>query len=235
MLFVHETHTVSGAREEDFEAAFRDGWIPAAAASDARLLWFLHQAHGTGPAYTVVTVTAVPSADSWRDLTRRLTAGNLRPWVAEVDALRVDLVSKILIQVEWSPFQELDLDTVPAEPQDHDPAIFMEDTAWPHQGKTEDYLALAGTKYVETLRKSAEAGHNLLDLEAVFRPAWGTGRHREIILWQRVAKPEALLPLLSSEVPPEYRGPGTWMHDALDVRDRWESRLLRTSSWSPLP
>jgi hypothetical protein len=28
--------------------------------------------------------------------------------------------------------------------------------------------------------------------------------------------------------------PGTFMHDALDVRDQWESRLLRTSSWSPL-
>jgi len=28
--------------------------------------------------------------------------------------------------------------------------------------------------------------------------------------------------------------PGTFMHDALEVRDQWESRLLRTSSWSPL-
>jgi hypothetical protein len=23
------------------------------------------------------------------------------------------------------------------------------------------------------------------------------------------------------------------MHDALDVRDKWESRLLRTTAWSP--
>ena len=33
---------------------------------------------------------------------------------------------------------------------------------------------------------------------------------------------------------PEYRAPGTWMHDALDVRDDWESKLLRTTAWSPL-
>jgi hypothetical protein len=24
------------------------------------------------------------------------------------------------------------------------------------------------------------------------------------------------------------------MHDALDVRDDWESKLLRTTAWSPL-
>jgi hypothetical protein len=35
------------------------------------------------------------------------------------------------------------------------------------------------------------------------------------------------------EVPEHYKAPGTWMHDALEVRDRWESRLLRTARWSP--
>ena len=36
------------------------------------------------------------------------------------------------------------------------------------------------------------------------------------------------------QVPAEHRAPGTWMHDALDVRDDWESRMLRTADWSPL-
>jgi hypothetical protein len=30
------------------------------------------------------------------------------------------------------------------------------------------------------------------------------------------------------------RQPGTYMHDSLDYRDQWESKLLRTSKWSPL-
>ncbi|HZE16593.1 MAG TPA: hypothetical protein VE197_13255 [Mycobacterium sp.] len=52
---------------------------------------------------------------------------------------------------------------------------------------------------------------------------------------QRILEPEALLNLLlRTEIPPEFRGPGTWMHDALDLRDQWNSRLLRTSSWSPM-
>ena len=63
---------------------------------------------------------------------------------------------------------------------------------------------------------------------------FGAGPEREVVLWQRVARPELLPPLLSREVPAEHRAPGTWMHDALEVRDRWESRLLRVAPWSPL-
>jgi hypothetical protein len=55
-----------------------------------------------------------------------------------------------------------------------------------------------------------------------------------VILMQRISRPEALLDLLRTHIPAEYRAPGTWMHDALDLRDQWTSRLLRTSEWSPL-
>jgi hypothetical protein len=53
------------------------------------------------------------------------------------------------------------------------------------------------------------------------------------MLWQRVRDPASLLRLFSTEIPPERRAPGTWMHDALAYRDQWRSRLLRTSRWSP--
>jgi hypothetical protein len=112
----------------------------------------------------------------------------------------------------------------------------MEDTAWPHRGRFEDYLAKAGTLYVDTLARSAASGHGkgLLELVAAFVPRYGSGRHREIVLWQRVGRQDQLLPLLNRDVPPQYRGPGTWMHDALEVRDQWESRLLKVAGWSPL-
>ena len=48
MLFLHEVHQVAGRREEEFEAVYRDGWMPSLAkGDDARLLYFLHHAHGT--------------------------------------------------------------------------------------------------------------------------------------------------------------------------------------------
>ena len=39
--------------------------------------------------------------------------------------------------------------------------------------------------------------------------------------------------LLTHEVPERFKQPGLWMLDALAVRDRWQSKLLRTSAWFP--
>ena len=42
MLYLHEVHEVVGACEQEFEAAFRDSWLPRLADGDeARLLYFL--------------------------------------------------------------------------------------------------------------------------------------------------------------------------------------------------
>jgi hypothetical protein len=237
VLFVHETHRVMGRRSEDFEACYRDGWMSALAlTSDARLLWFVHQAHGTGPAYTAVTVTAVASAAALGDLQDRVRRGDLQKWTAELDGLRHESVAKVLEPVPWSPLADVDLTAVPTAPveRDGDLPLFMEDTAWPHPGHLDAYLEKAGTLYLDTLRRASDAGRGLLELVAAFVPAYGAGPGREVVLWQRVARPEMLLPLLSREVPAAYQGPGTWMREALDVRDRWESRLLRAAAWSPL-
>lgn len=237
MLFIHETHRVAGGDAERFEDGYRDGWMPALAATDdARLLWFLHQAHGTGPAYTIVTVTAVASLDALATLDARVRTGDLRSWARDVDALRHDAVAKVLTPTPFSPLATVDLSSVPVDGVDRgtDLPLFMEDTAWPHPGRLDDYLERAGTLYVETLRRAAEHGRNVLELVAAFTPLYGAGSRREVVLWQRVARPDLLAPLLTREVPPEHRAPGTWMHDALELRDRWESRLLRVAPWSPL-
>ena len=56
----------------------------------------------------------------------------------------------------------------------------------------------------------------------------------EVVLWQRITDYDRLWNLLLTEMPPSTKAPGTWMHDALRVRDDWRSRLLRTTRWSPL-
>src|SRR6185436_2387911 len=161
------------------------------------------------------------------------STGDLREWARTVDALRYDLQAKVLQPVPWSPLQEVDLATVPTSGE-REKHVFMEDTAWPFRGRLDDYLERAGTLYVDTLARSAAAGRAILELVGAFQPVFGTGRHREVVLWQRVARNDALVPLLTREVPAEHRAPGTWMHDALGLRDQWESRLLRTAAWSPL-
>jgi hypothetical protein len=236
MLFVHEIHRVMGLHEDDFEQAYREVWMPSLAENDdARLLYFAKHAHGTGRAYNTITITAVTDGAAWERIGTRLRTGDLRSWGAEVDTMRHDVTSKVLVPVEWSPLQEVELANVPSTGDEHDATLFMEDTAWPHAGKLEDYITAARDNYAPSLAEGRHGGRSLLELEAVFMTAWGgAARRREIILWQRVTKPAGILGLLTSEIPAEHRAPGTWMHDALKVRDDWESRLLRTSTWSPL-
>src|SRR5262249_55070548 len=103
MLFLHEVHQVAGRREEEFEAAYRLGWVPSLARGvDARLPYFLHHPPGTGRAYNVVTLTAVRDGRAWEDLMLRLHDGDLQPWAHDVDQLRHRVAAKMLVPVPWS-------------------------------------------------------------------------------------------------------------------------------------
>ena len=64
-------------------------------------------------------------------------------------------------------------------------------------------------------------------------PAVGAGRRPEGILWQRVHDLDRLTALLTTEIPASQKASGKYMSEALKYRDQWESRLLRTTSWSP--
>ena len=104
MLFIHEVHTVRGRAEDDFEAAFRDGWMPTlGAGDDARLLWYANHAHGSGPAYTVVTVTVVRDGAAWERLALRIQKGDLRQWMHDALELRDRWTSRLLRTSSWSP------------------------------------------------------------------------------------------------------------------------------------
>jgi hypothetical protein len=233
MLFLHETHSVIGRNEDDFESAFRGpgGWIERLGVDDdARLLWYLDHVHGTGPAYTVVTITAVRDAPAWQRLADRIHDGDLREWAGRVDRLRHDMVSKVLRPLPWSELQTIDVATVPLQPVEHELVLYMEDTANPYEGMVHDYITKAGEQYAPSLRRP----NPLLQMVAAFQPVFGAGRRREVMLWQRVADHQALMRLFTTAVPDQLKAPGMWMHDALDVRDQWTSRLLRTASWSPL-
>jgi len=236
VLFLHEVHWVAGARGAEFDAAWRKGWLPTLAQTDdARLLWYLRLAHGSGGAYVVVTVTGVSGASAWADLADRVRRGDLADWAADMDALRYRSTAKILVPLPWSPLQEVSLASVPTSGEEHPLGVYMEDTAWPFPGKHPAYVATAGTLYnQQTLGRSKDAGRSIIEMEAAFQPLFGTHGTNEVVLWQKVVDHQALLRLLVNETPSEITGPGTWMHDALALRDQWESRLLRTTAWSPL-
>ncbi|WP_231989832.1 hypothetical protein [Mycobacterium sp. 852002-51057_SCH5723018] len=228
---MHEVHKVRGRREDDFEAAFREGWMPMlGAGEDARLLWYADHAQGSGPSYTVVTITAVKDGAAWERLARRIQQGDLRDWIRSLDDLRHEVDAKLLVPLPWSPIQEVPFDAVPTVAREHELCLFMEDTMWPYPDKFEEYIHRCGDVYARSLERPS----SMLTIQAAFQPALGSHLRREVILMQRIQRPEQLLELLRTHIPPQHRAPGTWMHDALDLRDQWTSRLLRTSAWSPL-
>jgi hypothetical protein len=153
----------------------------------------------------------------------------------ELDNLRHEVTGKILLPVEWSPLQEVDLTTVPTDGATHPHSLFMEDTGWPYAA-LDDYIHCWDEMYYQVLSK-APPGRRVLEIQACFQVAHGSYKRREAMLWQKIdaANDYATLKhLLTTDIPPEHRGPGTYMFDALKYRDQWESRLLRTSAWSPL-
>jgi hypothetical protein len=234
-LFVHETHRVRGRAEDEFEAAFRDenGWMDRLGrGDDARLLYFTVQAHGTGPSYRFTTITAVADGAAWERLATRVQSGDLHDWVTNVDTLRYDVTSKVLLPVAWAPLREVDLASVSSTPADHEPTLFMEDTGWPLVS-IDEYVDYWGRDYFPLLDKQPAASR-LLEIQACWTPAFGSGLRPEGILWQRVHSLDRLMKLFTTEQPPELKAPGTYMWDALNYRDSWQSRLLRTSAWSPL-
>jgi len=232
MWLLHETHAVRGEAEDAFDAQLRDAWIPCVAETPgARVAYVLRHAHGTGPSYRLVTLTALENAAAYEALA---TSRALRELSRELDALRHDVEAKLLEPLPWSPLQRIDSESVPARGADHDLTLYMEDTVWPREGKLEEYVEKSGAHYAREMAGHESRGHAMLKVQGGFRTVFGSGRRREIVLWQKVLDPRLVLGLLTREVPPELTRPGTWMNDALALRDQWQSRLLRTTRWSPL-
>ncbi len=233
MLFVHEVHKVVGRRAEAFEDAYRSGWLPAlATGTDARLLWYLDLAHGSGPSYRVVTITAVEDGAAWQRLAERVAVGDLRSWARQLDGLQHESRGRVMAPLDWSPSIGA-ISDLPVEPGGHEPTLYMEDTMWPFPGRLADYMRAAGAVYRPAI--DADDSHVRLTMTLALRPLPGTGRASEVTLLQRITSVPLLLALLTNEIPDELTRPGSWMHDALDLRDQWQSRILRSATWSPLP
>lgn len=215
MLFVHDVHAVIGEREFDFEDAVRYEYAPAVAEDGARLLWYMHATHGAGEAYMMVTVTAVPDGAAWQRLNDRLRYGDLMEWRAKVDAMRYRSTSTLLVQAPWSPLGDIDLDSVPLPAgEDRDTTVFREDV-------------LEAPGIATALQPRQPESADVLECVAAFTPAFdGDGSAR--ILY-RLKRTDAWFTPYGWD-----DWPGSLAPAQRDDLSR-SSRMLRMTSWSPLP
>ena len=228
MIFLHEVHEVAGGRMGDFEEAIQSGWKPLVEKErTAKLLWFWQHTHGTGPSYQAVSITAVKDWSTWGRLVAQARAdGALRAWYRDVCAVRREVISKILVPTPWSPLQEVDLEASESR-RSAEPALYLHDTGWPFPGKLDSYVAALGEVFYPATRQS-----RMISVEACWSVAPGTGRFHEVVLLQKILDWARFSHLLTQGEGPSR--PGEWMKEGLKHRDRWESKLLRTVSWSPM-
>jgi hypothetical protein len=125
------------------------------------------------------------------------------------------------------------LSAVPVDAVDHEPVLYMEDTMWPFPGKIRAYIEASGTIYQKALQAPSSQMHMSIQLALQTLP--GAGRYPEVTLLQQLSELPPLIRLLTNDPPPAVMSPGSWMHEALELRDQWQSRILRSARWSPLP
>ena len=127
MLFVRDELAVMGEREIDVDEAIRDVYAPTIADDGARLLWYLYSTHGAGNGYYTIVITAVRDGAAWERLSRRLRYGDLAEWSTQLDAMTYSSNSSMMVSTEWSPLADVDFDSLPTEPVEHEVSLFRED------------------------------------------------------------------------------------------------------------
>ncbi len=238
-LFLHETHELIGGAEQQaaFEAAYRDGWMPELAkGDDARLLWYYELVPGSHRSHVVITITALRDAAAWERLGNRLLHGDLNGWLQRVDALREDSIGRVLLPVSWSKLREVDFAAIPTDPTlAHERTLYIEDNGYA-TAPLDEYIAFQEEKWHRPLVEGNPNVRLLIDLQAFLQVAHGTGRRPECCFMEKSLEDWRTLihNLLGTELPERMRRPGTYMVEGLKHRDQWESKIVRTSSWSPL-
>jgi hypothetical protein len=111
-------------------------------------------------------------------------------------------------------------------------AAVLPDTGWP-TAALDDYIEFWDVEYFRMMRQ-VPGERRILDIEAGFQVAYGTHRRPEAVLLQKILRDDLLMSLISEPEDYDPDWPGSYMHRGLRYRDQWESRLLRTNTWSPL-
>ena len=115
---------------------------------------------------------------------------------------------------------------MPTDGAEHELSLFMEDTGWPYSS-LDDYIKCWDELYYQPMLAYAKDMQAIpIDIQACFQVAHGSHLRREAMLWQKIGDPATVLHLLTTDLPPEMREPGTYMYDSLAFRDQWESKLL---------
>jgi hypothetical protein len=228
MLFVHQVHKLRRSDLRTFEGVVRDELLPAVAASPAtRLIWYASSTDAAGYPHEALTMIAVEDATALEQFGERCRTGDLAAVSTRLSELRMGVETRITKSLRFDPLV-VDLASVPVKPIEHETISYMHDFVPPRigmrrayeEGMVKIYMAMSDTTLLD------------IALWAGLEPI--AGPIPEQINISRIKNINGLLGLVTKEFPRDNKQLGSWMFDALKLRDHWTTRLVRCAPWSPL-
>jgi hypothetical protein len=229
LFFVHEIHALDPSDADAFAASLRDEWVPALAGHDTRLVWAVRSVAASISFPEIITLTAVNDGVALERLAERTRDGDLRELSQQLGARRRSHTSRVVAALEeFNPYT-VDLDGLPLVRPEAPTELYIHDFVIPRLGMQRIYEVQMREYFMK-----------MLEIEALPMKTWagfetvaGGGRTPESIMVTHVNNSRALAELVVHGSPRVRVEPGTWMADALKLRDTWTSRLVRSLPWSP--
>jgi hypothetical protein len=229
LFFVHEIHALDPATAEAFEASLRDEWVPALADHDTRLVWAVRSEAASISFPEIITLTAVADGDALQRLAERMRGGDLRDGSRQLDEHRRGHTTRVVAALEeFNPYT-VALDGLPVVRSDASTELYIHDFVIPRLGMQRIYEVQMREYFMK-----------MLEIEALPMKTWagfetvaGGGRTPESIMVTHVNNSRALAELVVHGNPRMRVEPGTWMADALKLRDTWTAGGGGGLPWSP--
>lgn len=230
MLVILEENRVIGRKKDEFEETYRRGWLKLRDDPDLTPLWYFDVVHGAGPSYRVLTVTAIPDGAAFERVNQRVAEGDLTSWVAELDSYRYESVSRVVTPMSWSPLRELPTDLADIS-ENRQKTFYWYTRGWPHLTQ-EEYMRFLYERWYKPDQGVLDGG--VAEVDAFFETVWGSGRKPEGIELAKIISIPKLQLLLQEDESMQMDWRADYLQSGLEVRDKWDTTLLRTSPWSPL-
>ena len=229
MILLHQVHLLKPDTATAFEELTRDRLLSQIASETARFAFY---AVPTGAAIhqdEVITMIALEDGRALGEFSERVREGDLTGTVSQLASLQTDVTTRLLKPLDYDP-AKLRLEDIPVSLTTKPAVSYMHDFVPPVIGQNMAYVDMMRERYM-ALTETELSG---VVLRYSWETVWGGGPVPEMFNLSEIRSPNALLQLVGKEIPGEYKQIGSWMWDALGVRDRWTTRLLRSATWSPI-
>ncbi len=230
MLALHQIHRVRPGRDASFESLVRDRWLPAVATIDGcRFAWYATATPIARHSDEVATITIMRDGTALDGFLTEVRGGRLTSLAKEIRDHRSGSETRMMLPIDYDPWTRSGVE-VPDTAQDGPVVAYMHDFVPPEIGQMRGYASMMRDRYMALTEKDLSG--------VVLRTSWqtvpGGGPLPEMFNLSEIRDVGMLNALLVHEIPREQKAMGSWMWEALAVRDRWTTRLLRCASWSPV-